>query len=45
MNGDKNDWVPANTLFEFQVGAQLNVGANQLPGAYSGTFNVTVTYR
>jgi hypothetical protein len=45
LNGDKNDWVAANTLFEFQVGAQLNVGANQLPGAYSGTFTVTVNYR
>ncbi len=45
LNGDKNDWVPANTLFEFQVGARLNVGANQAPGTYVGTFDVTVTYR
>jgi hypothetical protein len=26
------------------VGAQLNVAANQVPGNYSGTFNVTVAY-
>ncbi len=45
LNGDKNDWIGANELFEFQVGATLNVGANQMPGTYSGTFNVTVTYR
>lgn len=45
LNGDKNDWVAANTLFDFQVGARLNVGANQMAGTYVGTFNVTVTYR
>lgn len=28
----------------FAVGATLNVGANQAPGAYSGTFDVTVAY-
>ncbi len=26
------------------VGATLNVGANQVTGVYTGTFNVTVTY-
>jgi hypothetical protein len=45
LNGDKNDWVAANTIFEFQVGARLQVGANQVPGTYVGTFDVTVTYR
>jgi hypothetical protein len=45
LNGDKNDWVAGNTLFEFQVGARLLVGANQAPGTYVGTFDVTVTYR
>lgn len=29
---------------DFQLGATLNVGANQAAGAYSGTFNVTVEY-
>ena len=28
----------------FNVGARLQVGANQEPGLYSGTFNVTVNY-
>ena len=28
----------------FSVGATLNVGANQAPGTYTGTFNVTVAY-
>ena len=28
----------------FNVGATLNVGANQVAGAYSGNFNVTVNY-
>jgi hypothetical protein len=29
---------------DFQVGGTLTVGANQAPGAYTGTFNVTVVY-
>ena len=28
----------------FNVGATLNVGASQAPGAYTGTFAVTVGY-
>lgn len=28
----------------FQVGGTLNVGANQAPGDYTGTFNVTANY-
>jgi hypothetical protein len=28
----------------FSVGATLTVGANQTPGAYTGTFDVTVAY-
>jgi hypothetical protein len=45
LNGNKNDWVSGNDVFEFQVGARLNVGANQAAGTYVGTFNVTVNYR
>ena len=30
--------------FEFRVGATLNVGANQMEGTYTGTFDVTVQY-
>ena len=32
-------------LFNFRVGGTLNVGANQTPGAYTGTFDVTVRYQ
>lgn len=32
-------------VFQFGVGARLNVGANQAPGAYSGTFRVTLIYQ
>ena len=30
--------------FDFRIGGTLNVGANQAPGIYSGTFNVTAEY-
>ncbi|MCF8346218.1 MAG: DUF4402 domain-containing protein, partial [Bacteroidales bacterium] len=29
---------------EFRIGAQLVVGANQLEGWYSGTYDVTLEY-
>lgn len=32
-------------IFTFRVGARLNVGANQAPGIYTGTFAVTVQYQ
>jgi hypothetical protein len=28
-----------------RVGGRLNVGANQAPGVYTGSFNVTVNYQ
>lgn len=34
----------SGTLF-FNVGATLDVGANQMPGRYTGTFDVTVDYQ
>jgi spore coat protein U-like protein len=37
--------LPANGVFWFTVGGQLNVGANQAPGAYSGTFTATLDYQ
>jgi hypothetical protein len=40
----KNLKVPANQVFNFAVGATLNVGANQAVGTYVGTFSVTVQY-
>ena len=35
----------ATGVFQFGVGARLNVGANQAPGVYSGTFRVTLIYQ
>lgn len=32
-------------IFTFRLGGRLNVGANQTPGVYNGTFNVTVQYQ
>ena len=36
--------VPPNDIFNFAVGATLNVGAGQVVGTYTGTFQVTVQY-
>lgn len=36
--------VGKNKVFTFRIGGQLNIDANQLPGTYTGTFNVTVDY-
>jgi spore coat protein U-like protein len=35
----------ATGIFTFRLGGQLNVGANQTPGTYSGTFDVIVQYQ
>lgn len=35
---------PASGIFSLRIGARLNVGANQTPGLYTGTFDVTVQY-
>jgi hypothetical protein len=37
--------LDANGNFEFRVGATLNVGANQMPGRYVGSFDVEVNYQ
>lgn len=34
----------SNGIFTLNIGARLNVNANQAPGLYSGTFSVTVQY-
>ena len=31
-------------IFEFRIGGTLNVGANQAPGVYTGTFQVDIQY-
>ncbi len=35
----------ATGVFQFGVGARLNVGANQAPGVYTGTFRITLVYQ
>lgn len=35
---------PTSGIFDFRVGGTLNVNANQAPGRYNGTFQVTVNY-
>ena len=48
VNGFESNSNSTYTLTEgsdtFNVGATLNVGANQVAGAYTGNFNVTVNY-
>ena len=34
----------ANGAYTFHVGGRLNVGANQRPGIYNGTFQIDLTY-
>ncbi len=36
--------IPATGTESFNVGAQLNIGANQAAGSYSGNFSVEVIY-
>ena len=46
-NGGGNQRYQINTpsgIFTFNIGATLNVNANQAPGIYNGTFSVTVQY-
>lgn len=33
-----------NGIFNFPIGATLEVGANQLPGKYTGTWSITLNY-
>jgi hypothetical protein len=35
----------ATGIFQFPVGATLNVGANQAPGVYNGTWSITLQYQ
>ncbi|HQA18623.1 MAG TPA: DUF4402 domain-containing protein [Novosphingobium sp.] len=45
-NGNKRYQIVSSTgIFTFRIGARLNVGANQAPGIYTGTFPVTVQYQ
>lgn len=44
LDGKMTQIIDANQAFRFKVGGQLNVGANQAPGTYVGSFDVTVQY-
>ena len=44
LDGKTNRKVPPSQTFDFAVGATLTVGANQAPGTYVGTFDVTIQY-
>ncbi len=44
LDGPTNRKIGANEAFEFGVGAQVSVAANQMDGTYVGTFDVTVHY-
>lgn len=44
LNGSDKRTLARLESFEFDVGATLVVGANQVEGLYAGTFDVTVQY-
>jgi len=44
LDGKTNRKFPLNSAFDFNVGATLNIGANQADGDYVGLFSVTVQY-
>ena len=44
LDGPTNRMIGANEAFQFGVGGRLTVAANQVPGTYVGTFDVTVHY-
>ena len=38
--------IPSGTgVFDIRIGGRLSVAANQLPGAYSGTFEINANYQ
>jgi len=43
-NGATTRLIPLTATIDVTVGGRLNVGANQVAGSYSGTFNLTVIY-
>lgn len=45
-SGNRRYQIASNTgIFTFRVAGRLNVGANQRPGVYTGTFDVAVQYQ
>lgn len=45
LDGNSTRLINPYEAYEFRVGGRLNVGANQAPGTYAGTFDVTVQYQ
>ena len=45
LDGNTTRLINPYQAYEFRVGGRLNVGANQAPGTYVGTFDVTVHYQ
>ncbi|WP_182466641.1 DUF4402 domain-containing protein [Sphingomonas gilva] len=44
LNGATFRYLDDAGILDLRVGGQLNVGANQMAGEYSGSFTITVTY-
>ena len=44
LQGQAKRTIAAASSFTFRVGGTLNVGANQVEGVYTGTFNVDIQY-
>jgi hypothetical protein len=44
ISGQAKRTVAAQEPFDFKVGGTLHVGANQVEGIYTGTFNVDIQY-
>lgn len=44
LNGPTNRFLDSAGLLDLRVGGTLAVGANQMAGSYSGTFQIIVTY-
>ena len=44
FDGGRNRFLDASGDVSYRVGGQLRVGANQAPGTYRGSFNVTIDY-
>lgn len=45
LDGPQTRQITPYEAFEFKVGGQLNVGANQADGTYVGSFEVTAQYQ
>jgi len=44
LDGQRNRRLDENGEVEYRVGGQIRIRPNDLPGSYSGTFNITLDY-